>query len=103
MVGPLTTLLKWEAFSGTPKAKAAFLTLKTALISAPLLQLSDFGKCFIVNCDASGAGFGAVLHQGDGDVAYFNRTIVAHPAKLHAYERELIGLVKVVHHWWPYF
>ena len=65
VAGPLTALLKREAFSWMPEAKAAFLTLKTALISAPLLQLPDFSKCFIVDCDASGARFSAVLHQGD--------------------------------------
>jgi hypothetical protein len=41
----------------------------------PLLQMPDFSKCFMVDCDASGAGFGAVLHQGDGVIAYFNRVI----------------------------
>ena len=42
------------------EAKAAFLTLKSALVTAPLLQLPDFTKRFIVDCDASGAGFCAV-------------------------------------------
>lgn len=46
--------------------------------------------------DASGTGFGAVLHQGEGAVAYFSLAVVPHHAKLPAYERELIGLVKAV-------
>jgi hypothetical protein len=41
-------------------------------------------------------GFGAVLHQGEGAVAYFSLAVVPHHAKLLAYERELIGLVKAV-------
>jgi hypothetical protein len=72
------------------------------LTTAPLLQLPDFEKKFIVECDASGLGFGAVLHQGDGPVAFFSRAVAAHHAKLLAYERELIGLVKAVRHWRPY-
>jgi hypothetical protein len=40
--------------------------LKHTLMTAPLLRLSDFSKRFIVDCDASGIGFGAVLHQGEG-------------------------------------
>jgi hypothetical protein len=35
-------------------------------------------------------------------VAYFSRAVAAHRAKLPAYERELIGLVKAIRHWRPY-
>jgi hypothetical protein len=67
-----------------------------------VLQLPNFDKSFIVDCDASGSGFGAVHHQGAGPLAFFSRTIAPHHAKLAAYEREVIDLVKAVHHWWPY-
>jgi hypothetical protein len=66
----------------------------------PVLQLLDFAATFVVDCDAS--GFGAVLHQGGRPIAFFRRAISLHHAKLAAYERELIGLVKAVRHWWPY-
>jgi hypothetical protein len=79
-----------------------FQLLKQALMTAPLLQLLDFNKWFIINCDASGTGFGATLHQGDGAIAYFSRPAALHHQKLPGYERELIGLVNVVGHWWPY-
>jgi hypothetical protein len=64
-----------------------------------MLQLPDFSKTFIVDCDASGAGFDIVLHQGAGPLAFFSRAVAPHHAKLAAYERELIGLVKAVKHW----
>jgi hypothetical protein len=73
-----------------------------ALTTTPVLQLSDFSKPFIVNCDALGAGFGVVLHQDAGPLAFFSRAVTPHHAKLAAYERELIGLVKAVRHWRPY-
>jgi hypothetical protein len=99
---PLTALLKRDAFCWSPNADRAFQDLKQALTSAPLLQLPNFDKKFIAECDASGFGFGAVLHQGDGPIAFFSRAVAPHHAKLPAYERELIGLVKVVRHWRPY-
>jgi len=64
--------------------------------------MPDFDAPFVVDCDASGAGFGAVLHQGAGPLAYFSRPFAARHLKLAAYERELIGLVQAVRHWRPY-
>jgi hypothetical protein len=64
--------------------------------------LLDFDKLFTVECDTSGSGFGTILHQGTGLMAYFNRPITARHAKLATYEQELIGLIHAVHHWRPY-
>jgi hypothetical protein len=75
-----------------------FHTLQQALTTAPVLQLPDFNQPFVMECDASGAGVGAVLHQGSGAIAYFSRQIAARHAHLAAYERKLIGLVQVVRH-----
>lgn len=69
---PLTQLSKKEAFRWSEEASQAFLALKQALASALVLQFPDFTKPFIVECDASGLGFGAVLHQGGGLVAFFS-------------------------------
>jgi hypothetical protein len=55
-----------------------------------------------MDCDALGAGFGVVLHQGVGPLAFFSRTVAPHHAKLAAYEHELLGLVKEARHWRPY-
>ncbi|WVZ51723.1 hypothetical protein U9M48_002838 [Paspalum notatum var. saurae] len=44
-------------------------------------------------------GFGAVLHQITGPVAFFSRPFAARQLKLAAYELELIGLVQAVRHW----
>ena len=64
--------------------------------------MPNFDRPFVVDCDASGAGFGAVLHQGDGALAFFSRPFAPRHLKLAAYERELISLVQAVHHWRPY-
>ena len=60
--------------------------------------MPDFARQFLVDCDASGAGFGTVLHQGSGPLAFFSRPFTARHVKLAAYERELIGLVQAVQH-----
>jgi hypothetical protein len=64
--------------------------------------MPDFDMPFVVDCDASGIGFGAVLHQGEGPLAFFSRPFAARHHKLAAYERKLIGLVQAVCHWRPY-
>ncbi|CAO2146507.1 unnamed protein product [Urochloa humidicola] len=99
---PQTQLLKKEAFIWSPEAERAFNALKQALTSGPTLRLSDFDRRFLVNCDASGSGFGAVLHQDSGPIALYSRPVAPQHTKLAAYERELIGLVKAVKHWRPY-
>jgi transposase InsO family protein len=99
---PLTKLLRKDAFQWSEEAAVAFAALKNALTTAPVLQLPDFSKEFFVDCDASGAGFGAVLHQGDGALAFFSKQFAPRHLKVAAYERELIGLVQAVRHWRPY-
>ena len=61
---PLTALLKKEGFRWNHEADKAFYTLQHAQTEAPILQLPAFDCDFIVECDASGSGFGDVLHQG---------------------------------------
>ena len=102
IAAPLTALLKKDGFLWTSEAANAFDALKTALTTAPVLQLPNFAVPFVVECDASGSGFGAVLHQDGGPIAYFSKTIAPRHASLAAYERELIGLVQAVRHWRPY-
>jgi hypothetical protein len=102
IAAPLTRLLRRDTFTWDEEATAAFQALKTALTSGPVLQMPDFDKCFTVDCDASGVGFGVVLHQGAGPLAFFSRPFAPRHMKLAAYERELIGLVQEVRHWRPY-
>ena len=101
IAAPLTSLLK-EGFAWNDAAQAAFQALKAAVTSAPVLALPDFTKGFIVECDASTHGFGAVLLQEHHPIAYFSRPVAPRHRALAAYERELIGLVHAVRHWRPY-
>jgi len=89
IAAPLTLLLRKEGFHWTDAATGAFSALKAAISAAPVLHLPNFDNEFIVDCDASGSGFGAVLHQGAGPVAFFSRPFAARHLKVAAYEREL--------------
>jgi hypothetical protein len=71
----------------------AFVALQRALTTGRILQMPDFDRPFMVDCDASGIGFDAVLHHGEGPQAFVSRPFAARHHKLAAYERELIGLV----------
>jgi hypothetical protein len=102
LAAPLTQLLRKEGFQWTEAATLAFAALKDALSTAPVLHLPDFDSPFVVDCDASGTGFGAVLHQGAGPLAFYSKPFAARHLKIAAYERELIGLVQAVRHWRPY-
>jgi len=102
LAAPLTNLLRKNNFQWSDQATESFVALKSALSSAPVLHLPDFAKLFIVDCDASGTGFGAVLHQGEGPLAFYSKPFAPRHLKLAAYERELIGLVQAVRHWRPY-
>ena len=102
IAAPLTRLLCCDAFVWDTEAEKAFQALKRALTTGPVLQMPDFDKLFMVDCDASGVGFGAVLHQGAGPLAFFSRLFTARHLKLAAYKWELIGLVQAVRHWHPY-
>jgi hypothetical protein len=98
IAAPLTQLLK-EGFSWSLDVEAAFFQLKDALTTTPVLQVSDFSKDFVVECDASGSGIEAILHQGKGAVAFFSKPMAPRHRGLAAYERELIDLVHAVRHW----
>jgi hypothetical protein len=98
IAAPLTTLLKKEGFFWIEEATAAFTVLKAAVTSAAVLALPDFTKSFIVECDASTHGFGAVLIQDGHPIAFFSRPMAPRHRSLATNERELIELIHAIRH-----
>jgi hypothetical protein len=68
----------------------------------PSIAVVGVRRSFHCGVRCVGTGFGTVLHPGRGPIAFFSRQIAPRHAKLATYERELIGLVQAVRHWWPY-
>ncbi|GJS10686.1 putative reverse transcriptase domain-containing protein [Tanacetum coccineum] len=68
---PMTKLTqKSVKFDWGEKAEAAFQLLKKKLCSAPILALPKGSENFVVYCDASHKGLGAVLMQKEKVIAY---------------------------------
>jgi hypothetical protein len=63
ITAPLTALLKKEGFLWSSDATEAFDALKAAITVTPVLALPEFDRPFMVECEASTHGFGAVLLQ----------------------------------------
>uniref|UniRef100_A0A2N9HR88 Reverse transcriptase n=1 Tax=Fagus sylvatica TaxID=28930 RepID=A0A2N9HR88_FAGSY len=93
IASPLTSLLKKDAFLWSEKAEKAFEELKAAVSQPPVLALPDFSKTFVIECDASGFGMGAVLMQDGRPLAYYSQALKGKNLFLSTYEKELLALV----------
>lgn len=102
LIAPITELLKVpkRKFSWSNEANTAFLELKSALCSAPLLSCPNYNLGFYVQCDASDVGVGAVLWQNhtDGEkvIAYMSQKLSAAERKYSSTERECLAVLYAV-------
>nr|GEZ61264.1 hypothetical protein [Tanacetum cinerariifolium] len=62
-------------FDWGEKAEAAFQLLKQKLCGAPILALPEGSENFVIYCDASHKGLGAVLMQKEKVIAYASRQL----------------------------
>eukprot|EP00253_Pinus_taeda_P008208 PITA_08208 len=102
IVAPVTTLLKKDALSWTPKAIKAFEHLKEAMCQAPFLSMTNFTKTFIVECDASGNGIGVALMQDEIPIASKSRPIKGKYLQKAIYEKEMLAILHALKKWRPY-
>ncbi|CAL9012821.1 unnamed protein product, partial [Prunus brigantina] len=99
---PLTNMLRKDGFEWSPLAEQAFLALKKALTTTLVLALPDFSKDFVIECDASNGGIGAILSQDRHPIAYLSKTLSDKHKSLSVYDKEMMALVYAVDHWRPY-
>jgi len=98
----LTTLLKKEAFSWKEEETKDFEKLKEAMCTTLVLTTPDFTKTFIVECDASGHGIGAVLMQEGRPIAFERRQLKGKDLVKPIYEKEMLAIIHAVQKWRPY-
>ncbi|GJV53944.1 putative reverse transcriptase domain-containing protein [Tanacetum coccineum] len=91
---PMTKLTqKSVEFDWGQKEEAAFQRLKRKLCSALILAFPDDCENFVVYCDASHKGLGAVLMQKERVIAYASRQLKIHEKNYTTHDLEL-GVMK---------
>lgn len=97
---------KGKKFHWGEDCQRAFFTLKSCLISAPVLAYPDPLKQFILDTDASNVGIGAVLSQVEGGmervVAYASRALTKQERKYATTKKELLSMVTFTKHFKHY-
>nr|GEW41097.1 hypothetical protein [Tanacetum cinerariifolium] len=87
---PLSKLTqKNKKYEWGMEEEEAFQTLKQKLCSVPILALPEGTENFIVYCDASLKGYGAVLMQRENVIAYASRQLKKHEENYTTYDLEL--------------
>ncbi|GJZ83121.1 putative reverse transcriptase domain-containing protein [Tanacetum coccineum] len=84
------------------KQETAFQSLKNKLYSAPILALPQGTENFIVYCDASHKGLGAVLMQNEKAIAYASRQLKIHEKNYTTHDLELGAVVFALKIWRHY-
>nr|GEX40676.1 hypothetical protein [Tanacetum cinerariifolium] len=103
IVKPMTKLTQKKVkFEWGDKQEAAFQLLKKKLCSAPILALPEGCGEFIVYCDASNKGLGAVLMQREKVILYASRQLKIHEKNYTTHDLELRAVVFALKIWRHY-
>ncbi|GJT33105.1 putative reverse transcriptase domain-containing protein [Tanacetum coccineum] len=100
---PMTKLTQKNVkFNWGEKEEAVFQLLKQKLCSAPILALLKGSEDFVVYCDASHKGLGAVLMQREKVMAYASRQLKVHEKNYTTHDLELGAVVFALKIWRHY-
>ncbi|GJZ45887.1 putative reverse transcriptase domain-containing protein [Tanacetum coccineum] len=99
---PLTKLTQKNKKYKWGKEEEAFQTLKKKLCSAPILALPEGTEDFVVYCDVSLKGYGAVLMQREKVIAYASGQLKTYEENNTTYDLELGVVVFALRLWRHY-
>nr|GEW36657.1 putative reverse transcriptase domain-containing protein [Tanacetum cinerariifolium] len=100
---PMTKLTQKKVkFEWGDKQETTFQLLKQKLCSAPILALPEGSEDFIVYCDASNKGLGAVLMQKEKVISYASRQLKIHEKNYTTHDLELGAVVFTLKIWRHY-
>ncbi|XP_071912442.1 uncharacterized protein [Coffea arabica] len=103
IAAPLNEIIKKNVgFQWGKEQEESFNKFKNLLTSAPILALPNFDLMFEVECDASGIGIGAVLHQNNRPLAYFSEKLSGGALNYPTYDKELYAVVRALEVWQHY-
>nr|GEY40673.1 hypothetical protein [Tanacetum cinerariifolium] len=100
---PMTKLTQNKVkFEWGGKQEATFQLLKQKLCSTPILTLPEESEDFIVYCDASNEGLGAMLMQREKVISYASRQLKIHEKNYTTHDLELGAVVFALKIWRHY-
>nr|GEV94620.1 hypothetical protein [Tanacetum cinerariifolium] len=100
---PMTKLTQKKVkFKWGDKQEEAFQVIKQKLYSAPILALPEGSEDFVVYCNASIKGLGAVLMQREKVIAYGLRQLKVHEKNYRTHDLELGAVVFALNIWRHY-
>ncbi|GJS00881.1 putative reverse transcriptase domain-containing protein [Tanacetum coccineum] len=99
---PTTPTEKNKKYEWGKEEEEAFQTLKQKLCSASILALPEGTEDFVVYCDASLKGYGAMLMQREKVIAYASRQLKVHEENYTTHDLELRAVVFALRLWIDY-
>ena len=95
-----------EKFKWSRDCELAFRALKEKLVSAPVLAFPCFEQKFVLDCDASDYGLGAVISQRQDEtekvIAYASRVLEDRERRYSTTKKEMLAMVYAIKHFRHY-
>jgi hypothetical protein len=93
LAAPLTNLTKKATFRWSEEAQEVFDRMAKVMSTCPVLALPDFSQQFVLECDASREGIGAVLIQNRHPIAFKTKKLRELERLYPIYDKEMLAIM----------